>query len=115
MKRVEMELVRSREQLRALAARSNVAREEETRRIAREVHDDLGQKLTGMKFVLQRLQAATREHKDTSALVQSLDELTDRAIESTQAIATELRLGHLDVVGLAGALTWRLREFATRT
>lgn len=115
-KRAEEDLRRSREQLRLLAMRLDSVREEEARRISREVHDALGQQLTALKLDLQHLETnLPRGKKALARQCERMQALLDRTIEAAQKISSELRLGHLDVVGLAEAMTWHLREFARRT
>jgi PAS domain S-box-containing protein len=115
-KRAEQELMHSFDQLRALAARLQNAREEERTRIAREIHDELGQALTAIKIDLAAL---IRELPGGSAAQlqrsQSILKLLDEAIQSVRRIATELRPGVLDDLGLAAAVEWAAEEFQART
>ena len=115
-KRAEERLQSSREQLRALAARLESVREEERSRIAREIHDELGQALTALKIDLARVagglpadQTVLRE--ETRAMLA----LIDATIRSVRRIATELRPGVLDDLGLVAAIEWQAQEFQTRT
>ncbi|GAB4548498.1 MAG: hypothetical protein Kow0063_43450 [Anaerolineae bacterium] len=105
-----------REQLRELADYLQNAREEERTLIAREIHDEFGQALTALKidlaWVRSRLpegQTALKE-KTTSMLG-----LIDDAIHLVRRIATELRPGLLDDLGLTAAIEWQAGEFAERT
>ena len=115
-KRAEQELLRSLDQLRALAARLQSAREEERTRVAREIHDELGQTLTVLGFDLATL---IRELPgDTGPQIQrsqSILKLLDEAIQSARRIATELRPGILDDLGLIAAVEWAAEEFQART
>lgn len=109
----EEELRESREELRALADRLNTVREEEARRIARELHDELGQRLTAMKMAIHHL----RKHEPRRApgIRREWDDLqgqVSRTIAVVQELSNELRLGHLDVLGLPAAVEWQLQEFA---
>ena len=115
-KRAEEELQRSLEQLRALAAHLQSVREEERKRLAREIHDQLGQALTAMKLDLSSLvrdfpDAQYRLLKKASPILQFIDE----TIESVRRISTELRPGMLDDLGLAATVEWAAEEFAIRT
>jgi signal transduction histidine kinase len=115
-RRAEEELRESHEQLRALSVYLQTVREEERTRIAREVHDELGQALTGCKLDLSWI--ASKLPKDQKALLAKTKALTghiDSTIQMVRRIATELRPGILDHLGLAAALEWQANEFQTRT
>ena len=106
----------SREQLRALATRLNVAREEEAAMVAREIHDDLGQMLTGLKMDLSWL--ASRLPENAPALAQkalSMSGLVDDTMQFVRDIARRLRPGILEDLGLIPAVEWQIREFQKRT
>jgi PAS domain S-box-containing protein len=112
----EAELQESYERLRALAANLELVREEERTEIARELHDQLGQALTAMKFDLAWL---TDRLVDTdAALGQKAKAVTaqmDTMIKTVRRIATELRPGMLDDLGLAASIEWQARDFEKRT
>jgi PAS domain S-box-containing protein len=115
-KRAETQLQQSQERLRSLTGRLESIQEEERIRIAREVHDELGQALTGVKLELVFL----RNHLgnvEPSILdkVESIVKLVDRTMQSVRKIATELRPVVLDQLGLIPAIEWQAREFQTRT
>ncbi len=120
-KRAEMQLRDSREQLRALAAYLQSVREEERTRIAREVHDELGQTLTALKSDLAWLEKRMAELSDTVELQQFEEKLkelpgrVDGIIATVRKIATELRPPVLDDLGLEAAVEWQIREFEKRT
>jgi signal transduction histidine kinase len=105
----------SEEKLRALAAREQSVREEERARIAREIHDQLGQALTGLKMDLTWLNARLPGQKTVAEKVQSMFRLIDDTIQSVRKIATLLRPEVLDQLGLAAAVGWQAREFQMRT
>src|SRR5262249_51498910 len=93
-------LRKSEENLRALAARLQSVREEEWTRIAREIHDELGQALTGLKMDLTWV--AKKLAPDQKALVAKADamfNLIDATIQSVRKIATRLRPEGLDELG----------------
>jgi signal transduction histidine kinase len=110
------ELKESSGQLRALAADQELAREEERTRIARELHDQLGQALTVMKldlaWVIERL-----AQKDPALQPKAKSVMTqmDTMIKTVRRIATELRPGMLEDLGLAASIEWQARDFQKRT
>lgn len=119
-KRAEEQVRQSREQLRALLARLQTLREDERTRIAREIHDELGQQLTGLKMDLRWIERHWEGRNDprASALFDRLvpaTALVDATIQTVQRIATELRPSVLDHLGLAAALRSELVRFQERT
>lgn len=115
-KRAEQALEGSSEQLRQLSASLMTAREAERARIAREVHDELGQALTGLKMDVAWIDRRLPE--GPSALrskALSMSMLIDDTISTVRRIATELRPGVLDDLGLAAAVEWQAQEFEART
>ncbi len=119
-KQTEGELRSSREQLRALAARLQAVREEERTRVAREIHDELGQMLTALKMDLRCIEQDLERIEDPR-LNPVLDkavgatDLTDSLAKSVQRIAAELRPGILDRLGLITALAYEAEQFQQRT
>jgi signal transduction histidine kinase len=119
-KRADAELRRSREQLRLFSLELARVREEESTRIAREIHDELGQRLTGLKMDLAWV-AARLKRKEADALpavvdkTEEMSRLADETIQEVRRIATELRPGVLDDLGFAAALEWQVEEFQRRT
>jgi signal transduction histidine kinase len=110
------ELKESSRELQALAANLEFVREEERIQIARELHDQLGQALTAMKFDLAWL-TNRFEQKDAS-LAQKAKTITakmDAMIKTVRRIATELRPGMLDDLGLAASIEWQAMDFEKRT
>jgi PAS domain S-box-containing protein len=111
----------SRERLRALTARLESLREEEAIRISREIHDELGQQLTGLKMDLLRAERKLEELESSPAVNSLLDtlvsatELADGIIAAVQEIAANLRPGVLDKLGLGAALHYEGRRFQERT
>ncbi len=119
-KRVEEELKNSHEQLRGFAEHIEVVREEERTWIAREIHDELGQILTGLKmdiFWLDKKIAAVSAG-DSKALLaertQSMKDLIDTTIQTVRKISTKLRPGVLNDLGLLAAVEWQATEFQNR-
>ena len=104
------------QQVRALAARMQTAREEERARVAREIHDELGQALTAIKIDLTALlPTVTADPGPNLQRGQTVFQLLDEAIHSVRRIATDLRPGVLDDLGLAAAIEWAVEEFQNRT
>jgi PAS domain S-box-containing protein len=101
-----------------LAARIQETREEEQRRVARELHDDLGQQLTALKMAIA-LHEGYLASSDASAegLVQTreIQEQIDVMAASLRRIAADLRPPMLDDLGLSAALEWLAEEFARRS
>jgi two-component system, NarL family, sensor histidine kinase UhpB len=116
-KRDEEALRISREELRRLSAHIQQIREEEKARIARELHDDLGQQLTALKMAVTLI-----EHKHPSGAAPSLSRgdlqgmyaLIDTLIDSVRRIASDLRPVMLDDLGLIPAIEWLANEFSAR-
>jgi PAS domain S-box-containing protein len=107
------ELEYSRAQLQSLSARLERLREEERDRMAREIHDELGQELTGLKIELAQMRKGVSDH----GLLHKLDILStnvDTAIHTVRRLATELRPGILDDFGLPAAIEWHLNDFGQR-
>jgi signal transduction histidine kinase len=113
-KRAEGELSRSFEQLHALTARLQSVREEERARVAREVHDELGQALTAIKIDLASFDYELSPEQKQYFRRESIMKLIDETIQTVRRISTELRPGILDL-GLVAAVEWAAEEFEART
>ncbi len=113
--RAEEHLRSSEENLRSLAAHLQSVREEEGTRIAREIHDDLGQALTGLKmdlaWVAKRLRA---DQKPLAEKAASMGRLIDDTVQMVRQIASRLRPAILDERGLTAAIWWQARDFRKR-
>lgn len=103
-------LHRSREQLRGLAQRIQVGREEERSRLARQVHDDLGQPLTALKMELA-VPGGIKKEKTTKPIF----DLIDQMVQTVRNIGEELRPAVLDDLGLTEAIEWQADDFQRRT
>jgi signal transduction histidine kinase len=110
----ENEILRSRQELRDLTARLQLVREEERTDIAREVHDELGQALTGLKIDLAWLRSRMTDRTLVDR-VQSIIVRIDGAMDTVRRIATDLRPSVLDDLGLVAAVEWQAREFERST
>lgn len=115
----EARLQESNRRLRRLAGYLQQVREEERQRIARELHDELGQALTALKMDLTWLGKRLRAGQtDAAAAAEDLSgacALVDQAIENVRSIATELRPDVLDKLGLVEGMRWQAAEFQRRT
>ncbi|MEO5715339.1 MAG: sensor histidine kinase [Luteolibacter sp.] len=111
---------KARERYRGLCSRVQSLREEERTRIAREVHDELGQLLTGIKLELRMMENQLTDRADRSLnpvidrLVET-GEIVDSTITSVQRISAGLRPSALDHLGLSAALTEEAELFTLRT
>lgn len=119
-RKIETQLRESEEQLRALSRRIVSVQEDERKRIAREVHDELGQALTALKIDLswlsqRRIKDGTWTESRTQKRIESMIKLIDRTIQEVRRISRELRPHVLDDLGLVAALEWQVQEFQGRT
>ena len=120
-KRFEEELKSSHERMRELAAHIEGVREEERTRIAREIHDELGQALTGIKIDLawmnKKLQGPDRATQTDLLLkrITGMKDTIDATVQVVRKISAELRPGILDGFGLPAAIEWQASEFQDRT
>jgi len=109
------------EALRALSARLRSAREEEGTRIAREIHDELGSVLTGLKWDLEKIDNTLNGSGDGPYLpeirerIGSMTTLLETTISVVRRIASELRPGVLDDLGLVAAIEWQVEQFQLRS
>jgi signal transduction histidine kinase len=104
------------EKLRALSARLQSVREEERATIAREIHDDLGQRLTGLKMDLSWLQKRLQPNQgELRQKTEAMSRLIDATVRSVRRLSTELRPRILDDFGLIAALEWQAQEFQNKT
>jgi len=108
-------LQRSHDRLRALTGHLQFVREEERTRIAREVHDELGQALTGLRLDLCWLAGKFNGAREPQRKIKTMSARIDATIQAIRRIATELRPGVLDSLGLAAAIEWQAAEFQERT
>ena len=111
----EQRLRASEENLRALASHLESVREEERVRIAREIHDELGQALTGLKYDIGSLAKACHADPAVQERTAAIGLAIDRIINSVRRISSGLRPEVLDEIGLSAAVEWQAREFSRRT
>lgn len=122
-KRAEEQAKQAADQLRALSGHLQTVREEERKRIARELHDEMSQLLTGLKMDISWLQrqlseSAPSKQGQVSPLVDKTQDMTvliDQSITAVRRIISELRPAVLDHLGLVAALEWQAGEFERRT
>ncbi len=115
-KHLNRELSSSREALRDLAREIQSAREEERARIAREIHDELGQQLTVMKMEVAWLEKRLPgEPAPLREKAGSIKGAIDAAIGTVRRISSELRPGVLDHLGIGAAVAWQAGSFGSRT
>lgn len=116
-KRAEEKIRISRERLRNLSGHLQSLLEEERTRISREIHDELGQSLTALKLDLSliRRRLVSGELSEQAAKVQEIEHTVIRIIRTVRKIATKLRPGILDELGVAAAIEWMAKDFQNRT
>lgn len=116
MKKTEQRLMHSQEQLRNLHKHAQDVREGERTRIAREIHDELGQVLTALKMDLAFLSKKIPEDLEPlHTKANHMLKFIDMTIQSVKRITMDLRPGLLDHLGLVPAIEWQADEFQTRT
>ncbi|NPT56144.1 sensor histidine kinase [Paraburkholderia elongata] len=106
----------TREELRELSANLQKVREEEKTRIARELHDDLGQQLTALKMDISSVEQELENTADPRLLQQlrGMRRLIDATVASVRRIAADLRPVMLDDLGLIPAIEWLANDFTNR-
>lgn len=117
-KNAEKSVLFMNEQLRNFSGHLQHIREEERSKVAREIHDDFGQQLTGLKFVLTALKNKNAREGNSPEIEKQVLEMVgmvDKSIASVRRIAKELRPGILDDLGLEAAIEWQAKEYEERT
>lgn len=115
-RRAELELLHKNRQLHELSAAIQNVREQERSRISRELHDELGQALTGMRLEVSWLGGRLKtDHPELARKVTTIKELIDQTVAAVRRISAELRPLVLDDLGFAAAATWYADQFAART
>ena len=118
-KQTERQLEDTVDRARALSHRLNVVREEERTRMARELHDELGVRLTCLKLDLARLESWNQNSRLTPDIraekIRSMIAEVDTTIVSVQRLVAELRPGILSDLGLVAAIEWQCQDFERRS
>jgi len=111
----EAKLKKTNDNLRRLAAHAESIKESERKRIAREIHDDLGQNLLALRIEVDLLASRTgARHPKLHTRVRWMLEQIDASIKSVRQIINDLRPNVLDL-GLTAAVDWQIAEFQRRT
>ena len=115
-KLAEEALKQSHEKLLNMTSHLQKVREEERTKVAREIHDELGQALTALKMDLSLLRKKISEgDKSITDKIESMYKLIDSTVHAVKKISTELRPGLIDDLGLSAAIEWQAEEFERRT
>jgi PAS domain S-box-containing protein len=114
-KRAEELLILQTEQLRALAERLQWVREEDRKKVARDLHDQIGQILTAIKMDMSWIGRHLPESEvEILARLKESGQLINDGVKAVRAICSGLRPGVLDDLGLAAAIEWQAGEFTSR-
>lgn len=114
-KRAEQELQKSQELLRQLSAYQERVKEDERKRIAREIHDELGQNLMALRIDIAMLEARTGDaHPRLNQKARQVLKHIDNSIKSVRSIINNLRPSVLDL-GLQAALEWQVAQYEKRS
>lgn len=115
-KNAEENLKKSRQQLRNLSNKLQSIREEDKKRISREIHDELGQTLTAIKldltWIAKRVDVSEPPVQDK---IKSIYSHIESSLETVRRVSTELRPQVLDVMGFCEALQWQAEKFTENT
>ena len=114
-KNAELELLETTRQLKELSKHLQQVREDERKNIAREIHDELGQQLTGIKMDIMWLKKKLAQgDKDITFKFDDTLKLVSDTVTSIRRITTELRPSIIDDLGFNAAIEWLVKEFSTR-
>ncbi len=111
---LEEEQIKSKKQSRDFATHLNNELEDERARIAREIHDEFGQQFAGIKMGLSSFKKISTSDKTFENKVNSMSKDVDNIIQSLKKIATGLRPGILDTLGLVPSIEWLAKEFEAK-
>ena len=114
-KKVEKQLEESTLQLRELSAHLQDVREEERATIAREIHDELGQQLTVLRFDMSWIESRIKaEDPLLREKMENIQALLEKAMFTVRKLSSELRPSMLDDLGLADTIEWYLQDYRSR-
>lgn len=114
-KKITSSLEESEKRVRSFARQLNQIVEEERARIAREIHDEFGQQLSGIKMSLSLLRGNKIQRTNVDSVVDTIVEEVNHSIQSLRKISNELRPVLLDKLGLFAAIEWLIKEFEKKT
>jgi len=115
-RKAEQELELSRKQLQHFTEHLEHVLEEERKRISRELHDELGQLLTILKFDISWLRLeGVKSDSESMAKIDAMLESVNEALASVKRIAKEIRPPQLDALGLVGAIQWDIDQTQKKT
>lgn len=114
-KKIEEKIIRSETQIRNFAAHLNHVLEEERAHLAREIHDELGQQIAGIKMGLSILKKGKGIDTEEEEKINIMITDADNTLQTMRKIATELRPGILDALGLTSSIQWLGNEFERKT
>lgn len=113
--KAERDLVEFNDELKNLTHHLETVREEERASLAREVHDELGQLLTGLKLDISWIRKKVTGHPEITEKITSAMQLVDLTVATVRKIASSLRPAILDDLGIESAIEWQCIEFARRS
>jgi signal transduction histidine kinase len=105
----------SEKRIRVFAKRLNEVVEEERSRIAREIHDEFGQLLSGLKMALSSLKTDAQIPNEAEAVIDGILDEVDHGVYLLRKIANDLHPTILDKLGIFAAIEWLVKEFENKT
>jgi PAS domain S-box-containing protein len=114
-KKAFQKLVKQENQIRIFAGQLNHVLEDERARIAREIHDEFGQQLMGLKMSLSSLENISNLSKDGRDFIRDVMTGLESSFHSLRDLSNELRPGILDTLGLVPSIEWLARGFEKRS
>ncbi|MFN6963599.1 MAG: histidine kinase [Pyrinomonadaceae bacterium] len=109
------EISTSREELRELTKHQETLREAERKRIAREIHDVLGQEITGLKMKIHLMKQRMKLSDEVVGELEEIKEMADSMMSTVRRLSAELRPSLLDDFGLVAAMEWESGEFEKKS